>query len=185
MDYCDLETLEAYGNWQNPSKADRALLQHFISTASAFIDTKLGRTFGIPTGQAVTAHTFTADNELLPAEGGRTLWLDDDLCSVPTFAEGVIVVTLIPTTAPYNRIVRESGEWPDPTVVTGHWAHSMTPPAPIVQLTLRLAKWFYMMRESTDSDRPIVTSAGMVIMPSSLPKDIQDILDLYRKVGLP
>jgi hypothetical protein len=184
MDYVDIETLEAYGGWKNPSEEDRALLQHFISAASAFIDTKLGRTFGIPDGQAATAHTFTADNELLLS--GRTLWLDDDLCSVPTFAEDPApTVTLIPTTAPYNRIVRESGIWPDPTVVTGHWAYSMTPPAPIVQLTLRLAKWFYMMRESTDSDRPIVTSAGMVIMPSSLPKDIQDIFDLFTKARLP
>lgn len=183
MDYIDMETLEVYGGWQNSSEETRALLQHFISAASAFIDMRLGRIFGIPDGQAVMAHTFTADNELLPAEGGRTLWLDADLCSTPTFAEvPAPTVTFIPTTAPYDRIVRESGAWPDPTVVSGHWAYSMTPPAPIVQLTLRLAKWFYMMRESTDSDRPIVTSAGMVIMPSSLPKDVQDILDLYTKL---
>jgi hypothetical protein len=184
MDYCDMATLLQYGGFTNPTSADEALLEHFISAASAFIDEKLGRTFAIASGEAPTGHTFSLDNGLLCSYSGRVLWLDEDLCSVPTYAEvPAPTVTIIPMIPPYLRIVRalDSGYWPNPTVLTGYWAYSMTPPALIVQLCLRLATWFHRSKEGEEQDRPIVTPGGIVILPSALPKDIQDIFEVYRR----
>ena len=184
MDYTDIATLHAYGGFTKPTEEDDALLEHFISTASAMIDNFCGRVFAIATGAAATARTFTKDNGLLPGSG-RTLWLEDDLCSMPTYAEtGMPALTYIPTATPYNRIVRADGLWPDPTVVTGQWAYSLTPPAPIIQACLRLAKWLYNSKETTEGDRPIITPGGIVIMPSKLPQDIVAILASYRRVRL-
>ena len=184
MDYADIAALHAYGSWTRPSEAGDVLLESLISTASAMIDGFCHRIFGIADGAAAVARTFTRDNDLLweSRRFPRTLWLDADLCSTPTFAEAPApTVTLIPTDPPYYRIVRAEGEWPDPTVVTGHWAYSMTPPAPITHACLRLAIWMYHQRQSTDGDRPMVTEGGIFMLPNALPRDIQTLLAPYKK----
>ncbi|MCX6069450.1 MAG: hypothetical protein NTU91_01120 [Chloroflexi bacterium] len=185
MDYTDIDTLHAYGIFTHPTEEGDALLETFISAASAVIDNICHRVFGIADGAAPVACTFTKDNGLLweSRRFPRTLWLEDDLCSTPTFAEvPAPTVTLVPMRPPYYRIVRAEAEWPDPTVVTGHWAYSMTPPAPITQACLRLALWMYHQRESTDGDRPMVTSGGIFMLPNALPRDIQFLLMPYKKV---
>jgi len=179
MDYTDLETVEATLVFTNPSEDTRALLAQLISDASAMVDDYCRRTFGIPDGQAVTARTYTADNGLLPA-AGRTLWLDRDLCSTPTYAETPApTVTLLGVATPYDRIVREDGLWPDPTVVTGHWAYSMTPPAVISRETVRIVQWLYHQTEAVMSQGQTVNG------PNNMPTDIRNALDYYRRLRLP
>lgn len=175
-DYAEIADVHAYGGFTNPSDEDDALLQTLLSAASAEIDNHCGRVFS---SDAETAITFTADNGLLGDD--RTLWLPEDLCSTPTYAEGAVTVTLVPYKAPYDRIVRESGYWPDPTVVTGHWAYSETPPADIVKACLRLTVWAFHQRESTEGDRTIISN-GVVILPNSWPKDVLTTLAPYRRV---
>jgi len=182
MDYAEIDLLHAYGGFTHPTEAGDALLESLLSTASAMIDAFCHRVFGIAEGAEAVAHTFTEDNGLLPPRGaGRTLWLDGDLCSTPTITDDP-VVTLIPRDPPYYRIVRAEGAWPDPTVVTGHWAYSLTPPAPIVQACLRLTLWMYHQRESTDGDRPMVTEGGVFMLPNAFPRDIQLLLAPYKRV---
>jgi hypothetical protein len=182
MDYCDVETLEAYGGFDNPTEQEKEQLARLISTASEMVDNYCGRVFGIEEDAAAVAKTFTVDNGLMEL-GSRTLWLQDDLCSTPTYAEGTVVVTLVPPGGPYERIVRDvdEGSWPDPTVVTGHWAYSMTPPVTIVQAVLRLAAWMFRQKETTDGDRPLLTPSGAVIMPDAMPADIAFLLGPFRK----
>lgn len=182
--YCEMAMLLQYGGFENATAEDEELLHHFIAVASAFIDEKTGRTFAVASTAPAIARTYSLDNGLLPALQSRTLWLEDDLCVVPVFAEvPAPTVTYIPAAPPYNRIVRAlaSGYWPDPTVITGYWAYSMTPPLPIVQLCLRVATWLHRAKEGEGEDRPIVTASGLVLMPSALPRDIQELIDLYRK----
>ena len=185
MDYIDIATLHAYGGFQNPTEEGDALLETFISAASQAIDDHCRRRFAYDEAAGTVAVTYSSDNGLLHALG-RVLWLHDDLCSVPTIT-GDPIVSFIPQTTPYDRIVLDiiSYPWPDPTVIEGYWAYSQEPPAVIVQVCLRLAKWFYDQKESTDTDRAIVTPNGMVIMPAGLPKDVMILLDNYRRVGLP
>jgi len=180
MDYTDLETVEATLVFTNPSEETRALLAQLISDASAMVDNYCGRIFGIPTDQAVTAETFTDDNGRLIDDFGRTLWLDKDLCSTPTFAEAPApTCTYLPSDTPYNRIVREDGIWPDPTVITGHWAYSMTPPAVISRETVRLVQWLYHQTEAVMSQGQTVNG------PNNMPTDIRNALDYYRRLRLP
>ena len=180
MDYTDIATLENYGGFTNPSAEDEAMLERLISTASAMVDNFCGRTFKC---EVETARTFTDDAGNYETDG-RTLWLDEDLCSTPTYAESPAPTVTLVGTPCYNRIVREEGYWPDPTVITGYWAYSLLPPAPIEQAVLRLSLWMYRQKESTDTDRPIIDN-GILIMPSSLPKDIELVLKPYRKIGRP
>jgi hypothetical protein len=185
VNYTDTALVHAYGGFTSPSEEDDALLEVLIAAASAMIDNYCGRVFAIADGATPVAHTFTEEN------GGwqdynDTLWLDEDLCSTPTFAETPApTVTYVPRTIPYNRIIRDDGsEWPDPTTVTGHWAYSMTPPTPVITACLRLVMWIYHQKETADSDRPVITN-GMVIMPAVLPKDIEAMLAPYKRVKLP
>jgi hypothetical protein len=46
----------------------------------------------------------------------------------------------------------------------------------------RLAKWFYEQKDNTsDIDRPIVTDAGVTLLPSALPKDVVEASIRYRR----
>jgi len=181
-DYIDMDALHAYGGFTDPTEEDDALLELLISTASGAIDNHCRRKFSCT---ETTAITFTRDNGLLPESGERTLWLPEDLCSVPTITD-TPVVTLIPYATPYNSIVRatDEGYWPDPCVITGYWAYSLTPPVVIKQVCMRLTKWLYDMKESGDADRPIISN-GIVIMPAKLPADVTTLLEPYRRTLLP
>lgn len=186
MDYTDLDALHAYGRWTEPlTPEDDAMLESFISAASTFIDERLHRRFALATDAPPTDRTYSKDGGWRVV--GRVLWLDDDLCSAPVFTETPApTVTLYPPDAvyfgaPYTRIIRTAGFWPDPTTITGHWAYSKTPPALIAQLCLRLAEWFYHQRDPSETgDRPIIVD-GKVILPATLPDDVQAILDLFAR----
>lgn len=183
MDYVEIATLHAYGTFTDPTEETDALLEVLISAASEAIDNFCNRVFASAATKVVE---FTRNNGLLPEAWERTLWLPFDLCSQPVLSP-VVGVTLIPTYAPWDRLVLDDDEdpWVDPTTIEGHWAYSETPPAVIVQVCLRLTKWLYDMRESTDADKPIVMPNGMVIMPAGLPKDMQMLLAPYRRMNLP
>jgi len=54
-------------------------------------------------------------------------------------------------------------------------------PTDIVTACRRLAAWMYRQKDTQmgDSDRPIITGDGTVIMPSTLPQDVTSLLRLY------
>lgn len=56
-------------------------------------------------------------------------------------------------------------------------------PTDIVAACRRLAAWLYRQKDTQqgDLDRPILAGDGSVIMPSTLPKDITDMLMPYQK----
>jgi len=56
-------------------------------------------------------------------------------------------------------------------------------PTDIVTACRRLASWLYRQKDTQqgDLDRPILAGDGSVIMPSTLPKDISDMLIPYQK----
>lgn len=183
-DYVDIDMMHAYGGYKDPTEEHDALLEVMISAASAAIDDFCNRTFA---SEETAVIEFTRNNGLLPKASERTLWLPFDLCSQPVIAP-VIGVTLIPTYPPYDRLVLDDDEdpWPEGVTIEGHWAYSETPPVVIVRQCLRLTKWLVDQKEtSTDTDRPIVTPGGVVILPSRLPSDVEALLIPYRRITMP
>lgn len=184
MDYTDVATVEAYGGFTNPSEDERALLAHFITVASAMIDSYCGRVFAIETDAATTTKTFTQENGLLPGydrDDQRVLWLDDDLCSTPTIATAAVGVTFtyLPDHTPYYAIKRSEGVWEDPTTVAGHWAYAMTTPPVIENVCARLVTWLYHQRES------VMSQGQTVNIPNRMPSDVAYALAPYRRIRLP
>lgn len=58
--------------------------------------------------------------------------------------------------------------------------YTYEPMPDIVNATRRLANWLYMQKDSqTDNDRPILTPAGVTILPNKLPGDIATMLVPY------
>jgi len=180
MDYITIEMLHAYGGFTGPSNDDDMLLQHFITAASAMVDSYCGRVFGIPTGAVATTRTFTIANGLLQ-EGEAALYFPDDVYTVttiPTLTAGV-TLTWMPDRPPYYGVIRSSGSWEDPTTIVAFWAYSESPPIVIQQATLRLANWLSHQRES------VMSMGETVNGPNLMPADIADTLAPYRRVRLP
>lgn len=60
--------------------------------------------------------------------------------------------------------------------------YTYAPQEDIVQAATRLAGWLYTQKDSNaDLDRPIVTDAGVTIMPGALPKDVVHLAIGYRR----
>lgn len=57
-------------------------------------------------------------------------------------------------------------------------------PTDIVSACRRLAAWFYRQKDNQmgDADRPIVTGDGTVIMPTTLPQDVEKLLMPYTRI---
>lgn len=180
MDYTDLDTVKTYGGFTSLDDEHEALLQHFLSAASAMIDDYCDRIFGIEEGAATTTKTLTKDNGMLVTVN-RLLYLPDDLCSTPTIATlvGAPTLTYIPDSTPYWAISREDGAWEDPTTIAGHWAYSMTPPVIIQNTAARLAIWLYHQTEAVQGQGDTVNT------PNLWPRDIRDMLRSYKRVRLP
>lgn len=66
--------------------------------------------------------------------------------------------------------------------VTAKWAYSAAPPADIIQATLRIGAYLYRQRDgSPDSDRPIVSTDGVVLSAPRIPSDVTELLKPYRR----
>ena len=120
----------------------------------------------------------------------RTLFLDEDLCQITsiTNGDGVTVanteyVTEPRNLTPFRRITLKSGSttyWTWQTshenaiTIIGRWAYSITPDNEVKEIMCRLVNVLYERRNnmSVDSDRPLMTEGGFVLMPAELPKDI-------------
>jgi hypothetical protein len=63
-------------------------------------------------------------------------------------------------------------------------AYLLYTPTDIVKCNRRLAAWLYRQKDTQqgDNDRPILAGDGSVIMPSTLPQDVTDILKIYQRV---
>lgn len=120
----------------------------------------------------------------------RTLFLDEDLCQITsiTNGDGVLVasteyVTEPRNLTPFRRITLKSGSdvrWTWETshenaiAIVGRWAYSITPGNDVKEIMCRLVNTLYERRNNVDgnTDRPLMTEAGFILMPAELPKDI-------------
>lgn len=168
-----------------------ALLARFIEEATAIVQTETGKVFE---AQFDTTHAFHAVNDV----GGRTLYLRASLWGLTTALNGdgqIIPVghlALEPNEPPYRRLrIRDfsTANWTyayDPgnaISVTGKWADYPYPPADIRAATRAIAAWLYRRRDQgPDFDNASVSStAGVVLIPPSLPREARVILDRYTE----
>ena len=191
MAYTTVSALKTYlgvvGN------TDDALLTALIARAQAIVDAYCGRTF-----EAAQDSTRKLDAKLSVSLDKRTLYVERDLCAITSIAngDGVSVGAAEYVTEPrwetpfYGVTLKRESDirwtWDDTPedaiTVVGRWAYSATAPADIVQATERLAAYLYRQKDNmSDLDRAVAVSGNMTVLPQSLPRDVQLILQPYRR----
>lgn len=186
MAYVTVTELKRYLGIDGDNVADDALLSDMVQRAQAVIESRTGRTF--------EAATDTTRHHGADCIDGYRLWLDGDLVSVTSIVngDGAAVATDQVMTQPRNRrpahalvLASTAGvQWDADSgdiAVTGRWAYSLTPPADIVQATVRLAAWLYRQKDNVGADAPMLAGDTM-ILPSRLPADVTELLQPYRQV---
>jgi hypothetical protein len=191
MAYATLSDVRAYLGLQTTETKDDTLLQALLERAQKMIEERTHRVFE---AAADSTRYFDAVGDV----EGQTLYLDEDLCAITsiTNGDGVAVSSSEYVTDPRNETpwyairlkVSSSKVWtyqtdPEKAIsIVGKWAYSTSAPKDVVQATIRLAAWLYRQRgSSSDIDRPMVTGEGVTILPSALPKDIQDVIETRRR----
>ena len=175
-DYTTLATIRSFGSFV--STGDDALLSAMITAASGMIDNYCGRVFATA---SPTDRTFYKDDGRF---AGDTLHLDEDLAEAAVTISDDPTVRYLPSNSfPAYAIVLTDGSWADPTVVNGYWGYTKTTAPDDIQIAcLRLTKWLYELRETTQGTAVVVTPDGQVLLPQGLPDDVKSILAPYRKV---
>lgn len=189
--YASLVEFKAYAGVTD-SSVD-ALLFDFLNRATRIIDSHCRRRF-------VAAADSTRRFHALRDVRGLKLRLDQDLASVTSIVNGngqtvtAAQYVLLPTNAagdgkPYYAIQLKATagiawEWNDDPeeaiAVTGRWAYCVTPPDDIVQACVRLAHYLDKQKNSAgDLDRPVFLGGSTTLLPSRLPRDIEDMLSPY------
>ena len=193
MAYTDASTLKQYLGIT--TSTDDALLTSLIARAQKAIDTYTQRTFE-------AASDTTKRFDCLPpyVSGYELTWvpLGLDLCQITsvTNGNGVTVtasqyVTMPINTTPYHglRLKQNSGvtwdytdDWEASITIVGRWAYSITAPADVVQACIRLAAYYYKQKDAGTFDTVAVPEAGIITVPQGMPRDVQIILNPYRKL---
>ena len=195
MAYASLAELKAYIGIPTGTTTDDALLTAILARAQAFIESPAG-TGRVFEAASDTTRYFDAQRDV----DGRALYFDDgsDLAQLTSVVnDGVTIplsaIALEPRNAtPYFGLTLKLGldyEWdwdttPEGAIaVTGRWAYSVTPPLDIVHATLRLAYVYYRQRDNAmDIPAPVISSDGVALMPTAIPRDVIDTCIRYRRL---
>lgn len=183
MAYATTAELKAYLGISGTS--DDTLLAALITRAQAAIDSYCGRTFQAASG---TRYYDWRDVD------GDTLYLDADLVSVTTLtngdgteiAETEYVLEPRNGTPKYAIRLLSTSAWSvgvdEEIAVAGQWGWSESPPADIVQATIRLAAYMYRQKDATTFDATAFTDVGVMTIPQGIPKDVLALLQPYRRL---
>ncbi len=184
MEYTTVEAAKAYGEFVGDD--EDSLINALILSASQIIDQYTKRTFAVD-DEAI--RTFRRSRRYDDPIDGLILLLDTDLAEAASKIADVDDATWTPTvfyreenTPPYWGIELTEDTWPQQTEVTGYWGYSRTPPVDIEYACLRLVKWLYDMRDTTEGQIPIVTAEGRVLLPEGIPTDVMAIILPYCRL---
>jgi hypothetical protein len=193
MPYPTLAEYKVWAGIATGETGDDVTLTALLARATALIEGPqplgTGRTF-----VAVTETRLVDCPE--PGERVLPLWDVGDLASITTVTNGdgaIIAATEFVTRprrgTPFYALELKSGSatsWtyadsPEGAIsIAGRWGYSLDVPADIYQAHLRLTDFLYRSRGGS-GDQAVRTEGG-IILPSRLPKDIDDILAGYRDV---
>lgn len=176
------------------SSKDDVLIDLLLDRATAQIESYCDRVFAAPTTAATRYYDAVRD----VSDDRRTLYLDEDLCSITTVVngDGETVATTHYTTEPRNQTPYHSlrmtwlsdADWTwddapeDAIQINGRWGYATSAPADIQHATIRLAAYLYAQKDASTFDTTVYADAGMMTVPQGLPKDVRIIVDPYRKL---
>lgn len=189
--YVDFDLFKSYLGISGTG--DDVLLISLLEHASKAVDSYTGRTFQATSD---TTRYFDALGEHII--DGRTLLLDDDLCSITTLTngDGTVITSSYYTTAPRNstpyyaiRLKDNSTytwtyttSWESAISIVGKWAYSTTPPDDVVQAALRWAGYLYKQKDAQVFDTTAIPEAGVIQIPAGVPPDVRMLLRPYKRV---
>lgn len=178
-------TIGAIGGTLTPSV--RQLMQDSLDQAESVINDYTRRQF------AGTAGTIYVNRYSQRFVQNQAMYLQNDLHTLVSLTNGdsqnipVGSVWLEPRNAgPPYRIVRlHSGYvyvWntDSDVIVAGTWGFSTVPPSAISRATVRLAAYYYRLKDVGPADMSGQTDAGEVQYPLGMPKDVAVMLAPYR-----
>ena len=196
MAYASLSELRAFLRLASGETTDDTLLTNLLTYAQAFIESPqcCNRVFE---ASADTTRYFDAVED---TDGAR-LNFDTDCAAITAVTNGGAVV--VPSTAyvtlPANQtpyigiqlLASKGYTWqfvddPENAIsIAGKWAYSTTAPSAIKDATLVLGKWMYrQLNSDSDTDRPIISPDGTMLMPTALPRMFWDLVNGYRRRSL-
>ncbi len=203
MAYVTIAECIEYGGFDSDFSSDASdfdkdqsytLLENLIPRAQAIIDEYTGRTFEASSdiryfdaSEDVRGMTLLLDEDLLwdtdvtITNGDGTSFKDSDYVTEPRNDNPVWGITLLGSTG-YDWEESADGDVENAISVDGKWGFSAAPPNDIKHATIRLVRWLYKQRTGEiESDSPLITPQGIMVMPAKLPSDVLAILNLYRK----
>lgn len=173
---------------------DDTLMATLIAAAQQAVDKYTGRVFEY--SGADTTRTFDAVEDVF--KGNELMFKDDlySITSIVTNANGTAPITLAAsdyfarprTGPPYHSIVIANSSsyfWTytndpqDGITITGKWAYSLTPPADVKLATLRLAGYYFRLKDSQVFDVTSIPEQGVMMIPKGMPMDVKILLDPY------
>lgn len=195
-DYCTVAELKVFN--KITASTDDTLLGIFITTASREIDLFCKRRFYGDEETRYFDPTKNCENNVL--------YVDADLQSVEEIinGDGAEITSdqyvLLPTNPnpagdhqrwaiKLKRSAAVSWTWEDDPEeaieVTGIWGYvsGTVPPAPIKHACLRLSMWHYHQKDAPFETIGLNTS-GEQVVPTSLPGDVERLLDPYIRRGV-
>jgi hypothetical protein len=190
MAYCTVIELTDYLGINDAD--DDALLTAIIERATAIIDMRCKRTV---VAESTSAEYFTVGRDT----DGPYLFFDDVCAAITEVLNGDPDATAVTSsqyvTIPYKaphyaiKILRSSSKvWQytndpeDAIKVTANWGYFATIPDDVRHFCIRLSAYLYRQKDtSMDLDRPILTDAGVTLLPADLAKDLQVLVRAYER----
>ncbi|NJK82266.1 MAG: hypothetical protein HC876_19145 [Chloroflexaceae bacterium] len=181
MAYLSLADAKTYLGIASSDTSDDALLNLLLVAAQAAIDHFCDRTFE---ATASTGRTFDASI----AVRGPLLLLDRDLAQVDSITNGDTAATMItsadyltlPADPPYQALYLKPTtgiQWTGTITVSGRWAYSILPPAPIIHAMREYLTTLYRSySQQASQTRQLAPTAA-------LPAHLMHLLDGYRRLA--
>jgi hypothetical protein len=194
MPYTDSTALKLYLGIPSNVTTDDSLLTALITRAQKAIDSHCRRTF------EASADTTRYVDGNFPYVNGRYLNIRriGDLCQITTVTNGngVIVtagqyVTDPRNETPYHALKLKdnvsvawtyTGTPENAIAIVGRWAYSITAPADVVHAAIRLSAFFYRQKDSSVFETTAIPSAGVIEVPTGMPKDVSILLKPYVRL---
>jgi hypothetical protein len=190
--YAQVSDVKLYRGIASTETDDDTLIATLIDAAQSQIDAYCDRTFD---ATATSTRYFDAVEDV----DGRRLYLDAECAQIVTITNGdsTTVASTSYTTVPrnetpYREIVIRTGsgvswtygtEPEDAIAVRGRWAYGMTIPAAIGQAAVRLAAYFYAQKDAQVFETTLFPDAGVMTVPSGMPRDVQELLRPFRRLS--
>jgi hypothetical protein len=191
MAYCTTAELTTYLGINDSD--DDALLSALVDRATAIIDMKCKRTL---VATSTSTRNFTVGRDTM----GQHLFFDEVCAAITQVLNGDADSTEVTSaqyvTKPSNngpfygiKILRSASKvWQystdpeDAIAVTGNWGWFAALPDDVRHFCIRLSAYLYRQKDSSmDMDRPILTDAGVTLLPAGLNQDLTFLVKAYER----